>query len=270
MSDARRIEEIFAAACLGAETEAEFTADLRTFLESRGLDDDDVKAILAAPPRLALYRRLVRNNLTGVTEKMLRRTRVRMNSALDGAFDQAFASFLDEVGPRSHYLRDVPAAFLEWAEPRWRGRAELPAWIADLARHELAEFQVAAAEAPELSPEVSDVSADRPLVFVTPIRLMRFTYAVHELPADESDRSEPIARPTAILLYRDDAHAVQSLELTPFAAAITERLLAGEALLDAVRAAATSEHVAAVDARMNIAQFLADLGERGVLLGGRP
>ena len=56
---------MIAAACLGAAAEAEFTTDLRGFLESHGVHEQDIAAILAAPPRLALYRRLVRNNLTG-------------------------------------------------------------------------------------------------------------------------------------------------------------------------------------------------------------
>src|SRR6202021_489063 len=116
-------------ACLREGSEAAFTADLRAFLESHGVDPDDVAAIVAAPPRLSLYRRLVRNNLTGVTEKMLGRTRGRMDAVAPGVFDESFAAFLDQIGPRTHHLRDVPADFLGWAEPRWRARADLPAWL---------------------------------------------------------------------------------------------------------------------------------------------
>ena len=269
MSDEARLEEMIAAACLGAASEAEFTADLRRFLAAHGVATEDAEAILAAPPRLSLYRRLVRNNLTGVTAKMLRRTRARLNAAVPGAFDTAFDAFLEEVGPRTHYLRDVPGEFLAWAEPRWRARADLPPWAGDLARHELVEFQLAAASTPSATVEVTDLKPDRPLVFAEPVRLLRYACAVHELPLDDADVSEPAARPTALLAYRDGAHAVQFLELTPFAAAITERLLSGAALLDAVRGAAEDANVSAADAKMDIARFLADLGERGIILGGR-
>lgn len=260
-----RLEEMIAAACFQVGSEAAFRADLRGFLESHGVDAEDVAAILAAPPRLALYRRLIRNNVIGVTEKMLKRTRARMESAVPGAFDASFGSFLEAVGPRTHYLRDVPSEFLDWALPEWRKRSDLPAWISDYARYELAEFQVAAALA-HAPPEVTEVSPDRPLVFAEPVRLMRFAYAVHELSRDDADRSEPPARASALLVYRDDDHGVQWLALTPFAAAMTERLLRGDTIVGAVRDAATELGVQ--PGVLNVAQFLADLGERGVLLGG--
>jgi hypothetical protein len=266
MGDGARLEEMIAAACLRAGSEAAFTADLRGFLESHGLDAEDVAAILAAPPRLALYRRLVRNNLTGVVEKMLSRTRARMND-FGGAFDASFAAFLDEVGPKTHYLRDVPGEFLDWAEPRWRARADLPAWIADLARHELVYFQLGAAAASPVPPEVTEPAPDRPLVFSETARLMRYEFAVQDLPGTIDDRTAPVARATALLLYRDEEHAVQALELTPLAAAITERLLRGAPLLDAVRDATEALH--ASTALLDVARLLADLGERGIILGAR-
>jgi hypothetical protein len=263
------LHEMIAAACLGAESEAAFTSDLRGFLESRGVHEEDIAAILAAPPRLALYRRLVRNNLTGVTEKMLRRTRARVNALADGAFDASFASFLDQIGPRTHYLRDVPGEFLDWIEARWRGprRGSVPEWAIDLARHELVQFQIAAATTDGDDPPVSELAPDRPIVFTRPIRLMRYAFAVHELPPDPDDRTEPIRRPTALLTYRDEDGAVQFLELSPFAAAITWHLLEGRAVLDAVRDAAAE--VRAASDVLDVAKFLADLGERGILLGGR-
>jgi hypothetical protein len=260
-----QLEAMIAAACFQVGSEAAFTVDLRAFLESHGVDAEDVAEILAAPPRLALYRRLIRNNVTGVTGKMLKRTRARMESAAPGTFDASFASFLEEVGPRTHYLRDVPGEFLDWALPRWRERTELPPWISDFARYELAEFQVAAAASPA-PPEVTDVRPDQPLVFAEPARLLRFAYAVQALPRDDDDRSEPAARASAVLLYRDEDHAVQSLDLSPFAAAITERLLRGDTFVRAVGDAAAE--LGRQAGRLDVAQFLADLGERRVLLGG--
>ena len=41
-----RFEEMIAAACLRAGSEAEFSADLRGFLESHGLEEDDVAAFV--------------------------------------------------------------------------------------------------------------------------------------------------------------------------------------------------------------------------------
>jgi hypothetical protein len=267
VSDEAAVQRMFAEACFGARSEADFTRDLRGFLERHGVAAEDVAAIVASPPRLALYRRLVRNNLTGVTERMLERTRARWNALGDGAFDRDFDRFLAEVGPRSHYLRDVPGEFLAWVGPVWRG-AGAPPWLADLAAHELAEFQLGAAPARRDAPEVAEVTLDRALVFAEPVRLLRYAFAVHELPRDEDDRAEPRAEPTTLLAYRDAEHTVRFLKLAPFAEALVDALLAGATLGDAVRRAAPAQQRNEATLA-EVARLLADFGARGLLLGAR-
>src|SRR5258706_7274054 len=110
MSDAR-VHEMIARACLGLGAAAEIAEDPRAFLEKCGLAKEDVDAICASPRRLGIYRRLVRNNLAGVVDKMMPRARARLNRAAR-AFDATLEQFLDERGPRTHYLRDVPREFL--------------------------------------------------------------------------------------------------------------------------------------------------------------
>ena len=147
---------------------------------------------------------------------------------------------------------------------------DLPAYAADLAAHELVEFAVAAAPVPAAPPPLADVAIDRALVFADAKRLVRYAFAVHLLPPDEDDRSEPIARPTSLLAYRDAAHAVRFLDLTPLAAAILERLFAGDTLGAALAGACSAEAVKLDDAILaDSARLLADLAERGVLLGAR-
>jgi hypothetical protein len=259
------VQRMIAVACFGTGAEREFKGDLRAFLVRQGLPEADVDAVCAAPPRLALYRRLIRNNLVGVTERMMPRTRARLGAMFDAAFD----AFLDARGPRTHYLRDVPAEFLTWATPRWRAQPEVPAYAADLAAHELVEFQVCATPiAP--SPALEDVALDRALVFSDARRLMRYAHAVHLLPAGEDDRTEPETRAVTLLVYRDDEHAARFLELSPLAAALVERLFSGEPLGQAIAGACTSHGHAMDDAILaDTARLLADLGERGVLLGAK-
>lgn len=269
MTDEAQVHAMIAAACLGTTSEADFTRDLRAFLEARGVDARDVDAITSAPPRLALYRRLVQNNLTGVTGKMLARTRARLND-LGGAFDDAFASFLALRGPRTHYLRDVPREFLAWVEPHWRANPRLPAWAVDLARHELVEFEIAAARARAEVPPLTEVALDRPLVLAEPLRLMHYAYAIHELPADPSDRTEPAPRPTTLLVHRDEEHLVRFLDLTPLAAAIVARLIDGATLGESVAAACADVGTSASEGVVaDVAKLLANLGERGIVLGAR-
>lgn len=270
------IQRMIAEACLGVGSEEELTRDLRGFLERRGVPAADVEAILAAPPRLALYRRLVRTNVIGVTHRMMPRTRARLNAAKEtpdapDAFDASFAEFLDERAPRTHYLRDVPAEFLAWAAPRWRARPSLPTYAADLAAHELVEFEICAAPVAAAPPPLVEVALDRALVFADAKRVMRYAHAVHLLPADPEDRSAPDARAVTLLVYRDDAHAARFLELSPLAGAIVERLIGGEALGAALGAACAALGHTLDDAILaDTARLLADLGERAVLLGARP
>ncbi len=264
MSGERALHRALADACLGRRGAGELTRDLRGFLDAHGVDEQDVSAILAAPARFAVYRSLVRNGLSAVVLRMLPRTRSRMNAACDGGFDADLARFVDEVGPRSHYLRDVPTELFGWAEERWRADARVPAYLPDLAAHELAIFAVAAADSAGAPARPGDAALDRPLLFTGSMRLARYAWAVHELPGDEDARDEPARRDVSLLAYRDHEHVVRWLELTPLAASILGRLAEGAAL-----GAAIVEAGAPSSALDEIARLLADLAERGVLLGAR-
>jgi uncharacterized protein len=260
----RELERAIADACLGAEAGAAMARDLRGFLEGHGVAPEDVEAVLASPPRLAVYRSLVRNGLTGVIARMLPRTRRRMNAACAGRFDADVDRFLAEAGPRSHYLRDVPAELLAWADPRWRADPSVPAYLPDLAALELTAFAVAASRDPRQGQGPADIALDRPLAFDESAHLQRYAWAVHEL-AEDAD--PPARRDVRLLAYRDDEHAVRWLELTPLAASIVQRLLSGDPLGAAVTAACADHATSPAAVGADVARLLADLGERGVLLG---
>jgi hypothetical protein len=253
-------------ACLGARTAEELARDLRGFLDAHGVVTEDVEAILEAPPRLAIYRSLVQNGLSSVVLRMLPRTRARMNAACPGRFDKDFSTFVDELGPRTHYLRDVPAELFAWAEPRWRSDSRVPAYLPDLAAHELAHFAVAASESAKAA-HVTQVALDRSLAFVESARIERYRWAVHELSGDVDAIDEPARRDVHLLAYRDALHAVRWLELTPLAAAILRRLLSGEALGVAVDRACADHGSSPGEILSDLARLLAGLGMRGVLMG---
>jgi hypothetical protein len=274
MSDG--LERAIADACLGEGAGEAMADDLRGFLEARGVAPEDVEAILEAPPRLSVYRSLVRNGLGAVVARMLPRTRARMNAACNGRFDADVARFLDEVGPRTHYLRDVPAELLAWAGPRWRADPTVPPYLPDLAAHEIACFAVAAAAGPRRAPEAAEIALDRAIAFEDSARLLRYGWAVHELResegdgrnADQGQSDAPARREVQLLAYRDADHTVRWLELTPLAASIVERLMSGETLGDAIVGACAEHHTAPAAVTADVARLLSDLGARGVLLGG--
>jgi hypothetical protein len=255
MDDAR-IQRLIADACLRSEGD---------------LSAED-RAVLAAPPeRLALYRRLVRNNLLGVTSKMMPRTRARVNDVAEGAFDQSFDAFMAEVAPRTHYLRDVPAEFLAWVTPRWAKDSAVPRYAPDLAAFELVHFQIAAAPPLTGAASVADLALDRRLVFCPARTLVRYAHAVHELAEDVENRAEPAVRDVALVAYRDPENAVRLLELTALAASIVERLFSGDALGEAVATACRASGAAmSPEVLASTARMLADWGERGLLLGAEP
>jgi hypothetical protein len=269
MSDPERaLARALAEACFSRDAGEALARDPRSFLEKHGVAAEDIEASLASSPRLAVYRSLVRNGLSGVVLRMLPRTRARMNALCAGRFDTDFARFVDEVGPRTHYLRDVPHEFLAWATPAWRGDAGVPAYLIDLAEHEVAGFAIAAAgRDPQDPSDLTEVSLDRTIVFAETMRLLRYAWAVHELPEDEEARDTPVRRDVHLLAYRDAEHRVRWLELTPLAARIVERLRAGEGLGMAITD--VSVEFGTSPPSDAIANLLADLGHRGVLIGAR-
>ncbi|MEO7112722.1 MAG: hypothetical protein ABI183_19910 [Polyangiaceae bacterium] len=216
---------------------------------------------------LAVYRRLVRSGLASTVFKLLPKSRARMNRHHDDAFDKAFVAFLDESGPRTHYMRDVPGELVIWAAAFWRNTSVSEKWI-ELARYEAALFAVdSAPDDGDMS--LADVHLARPLIFSRALRLEAFQHAVHELPENLDDFSEPEKRAVSLLVYRNAENDVEELELTPFFSRLVAACMSGAVLKDALAQSTREENIASDDLLLaSVAAFLADLGERGVLLGG--
>jgi hypothetical protein len=263
------LQRAIAHACLGIDAGERIANDPRAFFAAHGAAPEDIEAILASPRTLLVYRSLVRNGLSSIVLRMLPRTRARLNAACPGRFDADLASFLDEAGPRTHYLRDVPAELFAWAEPRWRSDSRAPPYVSDLASFELAHFAVAASESAHAADGLENVALDRPLAFIESARIAHYLWAVHELSVDEGAIDEPQRRDVHLLAYRNAIHAVRWLELTPLASAILERLLSGDALGAAVQHACASRGAALAGSLEALPRLLADLGARGVLVGAR-
>ncbi len=260
------LENVFAALALGPEPDARDAASARAWLDARGVSAEDRDAILEQGfERLLVYRRLVRENLREALRLAIPRTMARMGPLFDEYFDR----FLAERGPRTHYLRDVTAELLAFAEPLWRADSRVPRYLSDLARHEAVQIEIGAMQSKRRGEPGAELTLERPVRFVEAVRVMRYDHAVHRLSDDEADRAEPAAEPVALLVYRSPEHEVRYLELTPLAAAILERLLAGQPLGEAIRRAVAGAG-AALDSSVlaGTSELLADLAERGALLGG--
>jgi hypothetical protein len=199
---------------------------------------------------------------------MVPRARARLDASIAGEFERSFDLFLAKAAPTTHYLRDVPAEFLGWVKPHWDANPRVPPFASDLARHELVYFQIAIAPRLTKPQAVAELALHKRLVFVPARRLMRYAYAVHELPDALEDRTQPERRPVSLLVYRDEENSVRVLELTPLAALIAEELLAGSPLgLAMANAAANCGTALTEEVLASSARMLADWGERGILLG---
>jgi hypothetical protein len=216
--------------------------------------------------RLLVYRRLVLNRFVDVLETTIPRTRERRG--LD-AFHTDVSRFLDEDASKSQYLRDIALEFARWAERRWPEDDSIPAYLPYLARHELLSFEMAALPNDDRPFVEEELDLDRPVRMQASSRVVSYPYAVHELPTEPEDVSEPAKRDTALLAYRDRDHRVRYLDLGLASAEILEGLIhRGSNLREAITAGSAVAGVAMDDAYLGgVAAMLGDLAERGVLMG---
>lgn len=215
---------------------------------------------LGATPRATIYRELVRATVTSaITTQMPRAAAALGPDPLARDVDAFIAS---DTFPTTRYLRDLPPAFLDFAITRWTQRGA-PAFVADLARHEMLGFLVAA-ETDVVAEHVEELALDLPVVLAPWAKLARYAFAVHEIAAGEV----PSPSATALVVYRDASFDIRHLDLSPLAALIYERLEAGSPLGDAIRSACAEASATFRDDEL--ARFLADLSARGILLGSQP
>jgi hypothetical protein len=239
---------------------------VNAWLERHGVSGEDGAAMRENLDRLLVYRELVRDTLRNTVLLAIPRTMAR----LGGVFDEYLARFLAEHGPRSRYLRDVTAELLDFCAPLFRTDPRVPGYVLDLARHESLELEVASS-ADAVRSGTDELDLESVLLFAPSLVVVRYAYAVHRLPPDEEDRSEPVKEPTALAVYRDPSHSVRYLELTPLAASLLTLLLAGEPL-GAALTRACAEHATPLDPAVleGSSRLLSDLSERGCLLGVDP
>lgn len=246
-------------------------SDARIFahwLERNGVTGADAEALRATDPeRLLTYRRLVQFNLRGTMELAFPRGMAR----LGGVFDEYFARFVSERGSHSHYLRDVSYEFLDWSAAAMAADSRIASYLPDLMRHEALRVEIGALPTGSVR-ELGALDLERGVHFIEAARVVRYHYAVHELPDDVDDRSEPRREPTALFVYRSPEHVVRYLALSPLAAAILEGLH-GErrTLREAVTGACMGLGCElGEEVLLGVARLLADLAERGALQGSVP
>lgn len=212
-----------------------------------------------------LYRQLVFGRFWGALEVSIPCTIARIGRDI---LQQDLREWIFQRATKSVYMRDIAPEFLEFVGTRWHDEFHLPEYLRELALHELLSIDVAAGFDDETKSPIKSVALETCLRFQQAAKLAHYRYAVHRLPDDEEDRSEPEIGDWWILGYRDDEPRVRFLELTPLAAAVVDKLMQGQCLRDAAVSACTTVGVALDDAALaTIAVLLDDLEQRGVFIG---
>ncbi|HQY61126.1 MAG TPA: hypothetical protein PK141_07020 [Polyangiaceae bacterium] len=242
-------------------------ADAGALLARSQVEGADRAALLSGPQRFPLYRKLVRGTLGGLCESILSRGHAHLEATAPGAWDAAFDAFLAGRGPRTPHLRDVPSELCEVLLPRLSADVRVPAYVVELFQWELATFRLGAArDVPD--PDACDVDASLPLAFHEPSARLRVSHAIHE--AGEHVGEPPARRDTRLFLYRDREHLAVTVVLTPFADELLVRAQEGAPLGVAIGGAAEALGVSVCEPLLTeVARWLADFGERGVVLGSR-
>lgn len=190
-------------------------------------------AFLGSRERWLVYRDLVRSRLMHVASVALRRTKSAVG---DDTFGRTVDEWLGAGGPRTRYLRRVPNELAELAISVWR--ATEPPWVADLARYEIATWEVR--HAPPDPKSFDDLAFDRKPTVRSAMRVLRLSHPVHETPTPETgyDREQ-----TLLCVYRDQAHQAATRKLNPLAADLLEAWQkADETIAESVERIAAQHH----------------------------
>jgi uncharacterized protein len=243
--------------------------DLHGFLRAHGVEDPDLAPMASlGARRLRAYRALVHNRVRNTLDDFAPRTCDRLGLA---RVRDDVAAFLAERAIQSPYLRDVPRELVHWAIPRWRADASVPDYIPDLARHELLRLDVKNAPVPEGREDESTghkLELHRPVRVHSSATVMRYDFAVHELPKARSDRTEPARKDTWLIAFRGADQKTHYIDGKPWVAALVERLIAGQALQPALIGALEATGIALDDDMLGrAAVVLADFMDQGLLLG---
>lgn len=240
-------------------------------LAALGLDERTRAGMLACgPQRLLAYHHMVHGRLfktvrTFVGDAARRLGDDRLRADLD--------AWIADPGPKTVYLRDVPAEFLSWARPRWDADPSVPAWLGELAAHQIC-IRTIRNDPREVQPQTEvGIELEQPIVCNATVELVRYRWAVHRLPTKYDPEAEPelTTEGHAVIAYRHADDQPRFVDIKPRSAHMLELLIAGKTLREALFGACEAMGETLDDEILAVtAVTLADLIDRHVLLGGYP
>lgn len=193
-----------------------------------------------ASERLAVYRELVLNNVSGFIRSTYPVLRQICGDVL---FDQKINAFFRQSQLDSPYFVDIPKAFLDWLPAH---ATDLPPFALELAHYEWLELELfrrtdaveavpteaaaaaglpteASPAAASQSPGQSGLTLTSQLQLTPLLEVVAYQYPVHQLSV-QYQPAEPPASPTFLALYRNRAQQVRFLQLTALSSASLQLL----------------------------------------------
>lgn len=237
-------------------------------LAELGLSEHERAGMLSAgPKRLLAYHAMVH-------ARLLKAVRTFIGGAADRLGPERLRAEVDawiaDPGPTTPYFRDIPAEFLAWARPRWEADASLPAWVPELAAHQVM-IRTVRNDPREVGEQTGKgLDLDGPIACNATVRVLRYRWAVHRLPKRElQPEDEPAEGPAIVIAYRKPDQQTSLVDIKPRSAHMLERLLGGATLREALFGACEATGETLDDSILSVtALTLADLIDRHVLLGG--
>lgn len=245
-----------------AEIERAFT---RVCLE-REPPESDLGALHDDPERWKLYRHMVRFRLREMLRSGLPKTAALLGEA---KFEEAFATYLAEHGPRSRFIREVVHELLSHTLPTWEADPTLPAHLPDLARFEALKWRVASLPGEPEDASHPEFDFERPPVWNRTVRTLGLDYRVDK----DSESPAVLDEPHLALIYRKPGSPrISTYVLNPIGALLfvawRDASEEGTSCADGVRQVLANLG-RGPDARFidGMAGVLADLVESSLILG---
>jgi hypothetical protein len=228
--------------------------------------EDDLRELGGLRERWLLYRDMVRKRMRNMIASGLPRSVALLGTEAYGAH---YDAWLDEVAPRTRYIREIVPAFADHVVPRLARDPNVPRFIPELVRYEATWWRAAYDDSPWPT-DVEELAFEKRPVLNPTVALLRFEHRVHEkLREGETDYAPS---PVAILVYRNrDDDKIYTWVPSALCADLVEGFLHGEVSLTDVAKRISEARGVAIDAKFveNLGTMLADLVTRTVLLGSR-
>lgn len=208
--------------------------------------------------RLAIYRRLVFNNVFGLVSRAFKRTYALVGVEV---FRGWVREFIQQGVSRTPYFSEISDEF-----DRWMQHQVTDPVVRELISYERAiiALDVDAQDLPEFHVEFS--SEDE--IIVQPAsRLLHFQYPVHLVKADEAHRPEH--EPTWLFIFRNPHNKLRFKQLSPAAFALMTLLREGASLRDACAQLANALNSDLATLEAFASDLLIGLQKEGGVLGGR-